>query len=201
MRIITYLLGFIIPVLLTAESQAQEKNPWNQSPDFYFLGYLDVFYAYDFNQPESGVRQPFLYNHNRHNQFNLNNGILGFEISNPKYRAGFGIHTGTYVMDNYSAEPGVLKNIYEAYVGLALNKKNDLWLDAGIFESFIGFENPISIEMGTILRPPAVNQLKLDCLFKSTAFNPRDFIKDRVLSSLIKISSFLSIPKSSSPQI
>jgi hypothetical protein len=131
---------------------AQHINPWKQSPDFYFLGYLDIFYAYDFNQPESGVRQPFFYNHNRHNQFNLNHGILGFEISNPKYRVGLGLHTGTYPMDNYSDEPGVLKNIYEAYIGLALNKKNNLWLDAGIFESFIGFESPVSIDKWTLTR-------------------------------------------------
>ncbi|MGD9329220.1 MAG: porin [Cyclobacteriaceae bacterium] len=153
MRTVFILLAIIlIPGLISSTSMAQHINPWKQSPDLYFLGYLDIFYAYDFNQPESGIRQPFFYNHNRHNQFNLNLGILGFEISNPKYRVGLGLHTGTYPMDNYSDEPGVLKNIYEAYIGLALNKKNNLWLDAGIFESFIGFENPISINNWTLTR-------------------------------------------------
>jgi hypothetical protein len=153
MRGSLYLL-YIIGILCFISSglRAQEENQWKQAPEFYFLGYLDVFYAYDFNQPESGVRQPFLYNHNRHNQFNLNHGILGFEISNPKYRASLSLHTGTYPMDNYSSEPGVLKNIYEAYIGLALNKKNNLWLDAGIFSSFIGFESPISIDNWTLTR-------------------------------------------------
>ena len=152
-RTISYLLGIIlIPGLISSRSMAQDINPWKQSPEFYFKGYIDVFYAYDFNQPESGVRQPFFYNHNRHNQFNLNHGIIGFEVSNPKYRAGLGLHTGTYPMDNYSIEPGVLKNIYEAYIGLALNKNNNLWLDAGIFESFIGFESPISIDNWTLTR-------------------------------------------------
>jgi hypothetical protein len=153
MRIIFYLLGFIFVFgLLSSESDAQDINPWKQSPDFYFKGYLDVFYAYDFNQPESGVRQPFFYNHNRHNQFNLNHGIIGFEISNPKYRADLSLQTGTYPVDNYAQEPGVLQNIYEAYIGLALNKRNNLWLDAGIFESFIGFESPISIDNWTLTR-------------------------------------------------
>lgn len=153
MRNIVYITGLTALFgLLSTGSDAQDYNPWKQSPDFYFLGYLDVFYAYDFNQPESGVRQPLFYNHNRHNQFNLNNGILGFEISNLKYRASLGLHAGTYPMDNYSSEPGLLKTIYEAYIGLALNKNNNLWLDAGIFESFIGFENPISIDNWTLTR-------------------------------------------------
>lgn len=153
MRIIFYILGIIfIPGLFSPGSLAQDNNSWAQTPELYFLGYLDVFYAYDFNQPESGVRQPFLYNHNRHNQFNLNHGIIGFNIINPKYRASLGLHAGTYPMDNYANEPGVLKNIYEAYIGLALNKKNNLWLDAGIFESFIGFESPMSIDNWTLTR-------------------------------------------------
>jgi hypothetical protein len=153
MRIVLYILGIgLLSGLISSESHAQDKNPWKQSPEFYFLGYLDVFYAYDFNQPESGIRQPFFYNHNRHNQINLNHGIIGFEIINPKYRASLALHAGSYVMDNYSSEPGVLKNIYEASIGLALNKKNNLWLDAGIFESFIGFESPISIDNWTLTR-------------------------------------------------
>ena len=153
MRIILCLIGIIlIPAFWPAESVAQEGNPWKQAPEIYFLGYLDVFYAYDFNQPESGVRQPFLYNHNRHNQFNLNHGFIGFEVNNPKYRVGLALQAGTYPNDNYSAEPGVLKNIYEAYIGLSLNKKNNLWLDAGIFESFIGFEGPVSIDNWTLTR-------------------------------------------------
>lgn len=114
----------VISGIIAPESWSQEKNPWKEAPEFYFLGYLDVFYAYDFNKPESSVRQPFFYNHNRHSEFNLNHGILGFEIVNPKYRAGFALHAGTYPVDNYSNEPGLLKNIYEAYIGFSLNQQN-----------------------------------------------------------------------------
>jgi len=153
MRISFYLFCVIaILCIISPESRAQQENGWKQTPEFYFLGYLDVFYAYDFNQPESGIRQPFLYNHNRHNEFNLNHGLLGFEINSPKYRAGLSLHAGTYPIDNYSNEPGLLKNIYEAYVGLSLNRKNNLWMDAGVFTSFIGFESPISIDNWTLTR-------------------------------------------------
>ncbi len=150
MRRSLYLL-YVIGILcfISPGLRAQEENQWKQAPEFYFLGYLDVFYAYDFNQPESNSRQPFLYNHNRHNEFNINHGLIGFEVLHDKYRVSLSLHTGTYPIDNYSNEPGLLKNIYEAYIGLSLNRKNNLWLDAGVFTSHIGFENPISIDNWT----------------------------------------------------
>lgn len=116
-------------------------------------GFVDVFYAYDFNaQKFSHKRLPFLYNHNRHNEVNLNLGYIKATVDNEKYRANLAFHAGTYVNDNYANEPGVLKNIFEANVGIALNKKANLWLDAGIFSSHIGFESAISIDNWTLTR-------------------------------------------------
>ena len=51
--------------------------------------------------------------------------------------------TGTYANSNLAAEPGVLKNIFEANAGVKISKKKKLWIDAGIFESHIGFESAI----------------------------------------------------------
>jgi hypothetical protein len=62
------------------------------------------------------------------------------------------LHAGTYANDNYSAEPGLLKNIFEANVGIALNKKHSLWLDAGVFPSHLGFESAISNDNWTMTR-------------------------------------------------
>ncbi len=53
---------------------------------------------------------------------------------------------------NYAAEPGVLKNIYEANAGVKLSKKKNLWLDAGIFGSHIGFESAISKDCWVLTR-------------------------------------------------
>lgn len=116
-------------------------------------GYIDVFYAYDFNaQKFSHQRLPFLYNHNRHNEINLNLGFIKAAVENKYYRANLAFHAGTYVNDNYANEPGVLKNIFEANVGFALNEKKNIWLDAGIFPSYIGFESAISIDNWTLTR-------------------------------------------------
>jgi len=153
MRIVKCIFySIIVLCVIPGKIYAQTDNPWNKIPDFYINGYLEVFYAYDFNRPSAVQRQPFFYNHNRHNEFNINHGLIGFGVEHSKYRATLTMQTGTYPNDNYSDEPGVLKNIYEAYIGLSLNRKNNLWFDAGIFESFIGFEGPISIDNWTLSR-------------------------------------------------
>lgn len=83
---------------------AQENDGWKQAPKVSGMIFMDVFYTYDFNQPQSTLRQPFLYNHNRHNELNLNLSLVKLEIENPKYRANVALQTGTYPNDNYAAE-------------------------------------------------------------------------------------------------
>jgi hypothetical protein len=131
---------------------AQEDEGWGGSPSLDLSGFLDVFYVYDFNRPPGDFRQEFLFNHNRHNEFNLNLGLLGLSLDHTKYRAKFTLQTGTYANDNYAAEPGVLKNIFEAWAGVSLNRENTLWLDAGVLPSHIGFESAISMDNYTLTR-------------------------------------------------
>jgi len=125
---------------------------WNQKPNVNIYGFVDIYYVYDFNKPATDYRQPFFYNHNRHNEFNLNLGLISLQLEHPKYRANLSIQTGTYANDNYAAESGVLKNIYEAVVGISLDNENNLWLDAGIMCSHIGFESAVSINNLTLTR-------------------------------------------------
>lgn len=134
------------------QSSSDTTNSWNKKPTLELSGFIDAFYVYDFNQPQSAKRQAFLFNHNRHNEFNINLAFLKFALSHEKYRANLALHAGTYSNDNYAAEPGVLKNIFEATIGLALDKKNKLWLDAGIMPSHIGFESAISSDNMNLTR-------------------------------------------------
>ena len=131
---------------------AQEDQGWDTPPSLGISGFVDVFYVYDFNRPPGDFRQEFLFNHNRHNEFNLNLGLVGLDLAHPKYRAKLTLQTGTYANDNYAAEPGVLKNIFEAWAGISLNKANTLWADAGILPSHIGFESAISMDNFTLTR-------------------------------------------------
>lgn len=144
--------------LLGINLSAQTDSSWQQKPDLAISGFVDVFYVYDFNQPPGTARQPFFFNHNRHNEFNLNLGLVQLELDHPKYRANLALQTGTYANDNYAAEPGLLQNIFEANVGLSLNQHNNLWLDVGVLPSHIGFESAISMDNPTLSRSlPAEN--------------------------------------------
>lgn len=117
-----------------------------------FSGYVEAYYGYDFNEPSDHNRPSFIYSHNRHNEFNLNLGYIKAGYTTEKVRANLALAAGTYMNANYSAEPGVLKNIYEANAGLKISKKKNLWVDAGIFGSHIGFESAISKDCRTLTR-------------------------------------------------
>jgi hypothetical protein len=136
---------------LTVNGQT-DSSSWAQKPEVSFSGYLDIFHAYDFNEPKTNYRQPFLYSFNRHNEFNLNLGLIKVSAKHLKYRANIAIQAGTYVMDNYANEETALRHISEGNAGLSLNKKNNLWLDVGIFGSTIGFESAISKDSWTLTR-------------------------------------------------
>ena len=142
-------LCFLATCFFMNFARAQEST---STPRFSFSAVADVFYTYDFNQPATAFRQPFLYNHNRHNEFNLNLGLLRAAVAHEKYRAAIGLQGGTYAQDNYAAEQDLLQHIFEAYAGISLNKQNSVWLDAGIFGSHIGFESAISSENWTPTR-------------------------------------------------
>lgn len=114
-------------------------------------GYIEAYYQYDFNKPINNNRPGFIYSHNRHNEFNANLAFIKAAYASNRVRANVALATGTYMQANYTAQPGVLKNIFEANAGVRLGKKN-LWLDAGIFGSHIGFESAISKDCGSLTR-------------------------------------------------
>lgn len=138
----------VIVMLIAIQSIAQEE----QKPSVSWSGYVEAYYQYDFNKPSDNNRPGFIYSHNRHNEFNLNLGFLKGSYSSERVRANLALAAGTYMNANYAAEPGVLKNIYEANAGVKLSKKKNLWLDAGIFGSHIGFESAISKDCWTLTR-------------------------------------------------
>ncbi|HEU5292525.1 MAG TPA: porin [Cyclobacteriaceae bacterium] len=119
---------------------------------FAWSGYIETYYAFDFNNPESGNRPSFVYSFNRHNEFNINLGYLKGTYSSDKLRANMAIMTGTYANANLASEPGVLRNIFEANVGIKLSPIKNIWLDAGIFASHIGFESAVGKDSWNLTR-------------------------------------------------
>ena len=144
--IFTFLIG------LSYCTVAQTDSLKSTLKSIQISGFLDVYYGFDFNQPQSEWRQPFLFNYNRHNSFSLNLGKIKFSVEDSSYRASLAFHTGTYVNDNYSSQLGLLKSVSEASVGFALNKNKKMWLDVGVLPSHIGFESAISADNWTLTR-------------------------------------------------
>ncbi|MGB3076279.1 MAG: porin [Chitinophagales bacterium] len=133
----------ILPVMLLIAGFTSAQSDTSKS-NLSFSGYAEVYYTYDFNRPDNHVRPSFIYSHNRHNEFNLNLGFLKASYNSDRVRANVALAAGTYMNANYAAEPGVLKNIYEANAGVKLCSNKNIWVDAGIFASHIGFESAVS---------------------------------------------------------
>ncbi|TDQ16991.1 putative OmpL-like beta-barrel porin-2 [Algoriphagus boseongensis] len=131
-----------------SQAQIEERKP---SP-FQFSGFLNLYYGYDFNEPSSSQRLPFLYNHTRHNRPAVNLALVSGSYQADRFRANLGIHAGTYPEDNYANEPKALQFIHQANLGIALDKEQTLWLDAGVLPSHIGFESAVSKEDLTLSR-------------------------------------------------
>jgi len=138
--------------LLIIISALASISSYAQNTGLKVSGFLEAYYGYDFNKPSSNNRPGFVYSHNRHNEVNLNLGLIKGNYDNGNIRANLAVMAGTYSNANMTAETGVLKNIFEANAGLKLSKNQNLWVYAGIFSSHIGFESAISKDNWVLTR-------------------------------------------------
>ena len=129
-------------------SNAQEK----EKSSFTFSGYIDTYYSYDFGNPDNHTRPAFFYSYNKHNEATLNLGLIKANYAKDNIRGNFALMAGTYAQYNMSAEQDLMKNIYEANVGVKVSKTANLWVDAGIMPSHIGFESAIGKDCMNLTR-------------------------------------------------
>ncbi len=142
----------MLACLLAGATQLFAQQDTTQITKLAISGYLEAYYLRDFNNPIGNTRPGFVYSHNRTNEVNINLALLKATYETTNTRANLALGVGTYMNANYSAEPGVLKNIYEANAGVRLSKKHNLWIDAGIFSSHLGFESAIGKDNWTVTR-------------------------------------------------
>lgn len=140
------LLTLIAGLTASVNLYAQEESKFKVS------GYVEAYYGYDFNKPSDNNRPGFIYSHNRNNEVNLNLAFIKGSYTSEMVRANVALMAGTYANANMSGESGVLKNIYEANAGIKLSKTANLWLDAGVFSSHIGFESAVSKDCWVLTR-------------------------------------------------
>ena len=136
----------LILILLPFSIFSQEKDSLNIKVS----GYLETYYSYDFSNPTTDAKLPFMYNYNRHNEFNVNNGLIRIQLEYGNAYASIAVHAGTYVDDNFVAED--IKLLSEAYVGMYLNDKKKSSIEVGIMPSYIGFESATSNSNLTLTR-------------------------------------------------
>jgi hypothetical protein len=139
----------VLLLLVTTSLFSQEETTQESKVNIEFSGYLETYYGYDFNKPDS-KRLSWVYNHNRHNEFNINIGMLRSRITYDNIYANVAIQAGTYVDDNYTAES--LKLFHEAFIGIYLDKDKKHVVEAGIMPSYIGFESAASFSNLTLTR-------------------------------------------------
>ncbi len=141
---------FFVPILLLLACSLYAQN--DTLSKWSFSGYGEMYYSYDFGKPQNHLKDNFIYNHKRHNEINANLITVQASFSDTKTRANVGLMVGNYAQYNLSAEPTWAQFVYEANIGVKLSKKHNLWLDAGIIPSHIGFESAKSADCWTLTR-------------------------------------------------
>ena len=143
---------YILSIFLTLILNKVIAQDSTKTTPLTLSGYAEIYYCYDFERPENHERPSFFYNQNKHNEVNLNLGFLKANYANDNLRGNLAFMVGTYPQYNLSGEPGLLKNVFEANVGMKISRKLNLWIDAGILPSHIGFESAISKDCWVLTR-------------------------------------------------
>ncbi len=148
-------MRYSIKIILVIVFVFQSVNMFAQidsSNKLTFSGYGEMYYSYDFANPENHEKEDFIYNHKRHNEFNANLLIVKANYSDVTTRGNIALMAGNYPQYNLRLEPTWAQFVYEANIGIKLSKSKNLWLDAGILPSHLGFESAITADCWTITR-------------------------------------------------
>jgi Putative beta-barrel porin-2, OmpL-like. bbp2 len=136
------LLQFVVCFTKAQDSLAGKK--WQLS------GFIDLYYQYDFNEPLSNERPPFVYNHKKHNRPSVNLSMLKLAYNKNKWKGNLALMAGDYARNNLAAEPRWLQYVYEANVGYRFTDKFSA--EAGILPSHLGIESAISKDCWNLSR-------------------------------------------------
>jgi hypothetical protein len=155
-RGVALLLGLVAPLALRAQGAPTSGLP-DTTIKVTFGGFVDGYYAYDFNRPAT-IDRAYTTQAARHNEFNVNLAYVEAALAGSRLRGRVAAQFGTSVQANYAAEPAVgtlsgpdvSRFIQEAFVGYQV--ASTLWLDGGVFFSPFGSENWISRDNWTYTR-------------------------------------------------
>lgn len=163
-------------------------------------GYAEIYYSFDFDNPVTHEKPFFLYNHKRHNEVNVNLAYAKASYNTKRVRSNLALMIGTYPIYNLAAEPELFRFVFEANIGVKLSSKHNLWIDAGIIPSHIGFESAVAADCWTPSRSiVAENSPYYETGVKLTSTNRREnfFVSVLVLNGWQRIQRPESINKPS----
>jgi hypothetical protein len=113
---------------------------------FSFNMYAEMYYTLSNPTPINNELNPiFCFNHSVTNALRPNIIMGRGAYAHKRVRGSLGLMAGTYAVYNLSSEPKWAQYIYEANIGVKLKKDKALWLEAGVFESYMGYENVVSL--------------------------------------------------------
>lgn len=143
---------FLILMLGLAKCFAQTVFTFPKKPNtsFTFSGYGDMYFGYQSGGENQKVN--FLYNHKVNNSIRTNLILFKSELLSKRFRSIIAIMTGDYSKYNLASEPKWARPINEAYIGIKLIKKKNLWMDFGVYSSYIGYESPITTDSPMLTR-------------------------------------------------
>jgi hypothetical protein len=157
-KIFYFAFAFLLPFSVSSfgidSTVLNTSDSTNKTPELniHIRGYVEAYYSNNLNHNSSTILDPRLVSYNRHNLLGINLAFIEFAIEHKdNKRAVLSLHSGNYVDDNYTGKDSSLKTIREAYIGYKFKNKN-LWLDAGVFNSYIGAESSIGAENPTLTR-------------------------------------------------
>jgi hypothetical protein len=114
--------------------------------------YVDMYYSYDFSNPNNFEKPDFNYNYKKHNQLNVNLAFVKLAYQSSRMRSNLALMTGNYAMYNLSAEPNWAKPLLEANMGYKPFKQHNMWIDAGVMPSHLGFESSVGADCWNLTR-------------------------------------------------
>ncbi|CAN5506522.1 hypothetical protein BH10BAC4_BH10BAC4_21600 [soil metagenome] len=145
-KIFKYLVFMLLPFTLSAQvinTATMDTVETTLIGHVSVGGYVDSYYGYNFSKPTDGAN-PYFVSSARSNEFTINLAYVDVRYRSKYMRARFVPGFGTYMDANYKNEPGSLKNIVEANVGVILSEKRKIWLDVGVLVSPYTNESAIS---------------------------------------------------------
>lgn len=141
--LITFLL--LINGLVKAQIEFVHKNH-----ELKFDAYSDLYFGLESTGKNKNA--DFLYNHKNNKKVSNNLTLFSLEYKSRYVRSNIKLMAGDYSKYNLAHEPRWMRAINECYLGFKPFQKTNLWIDAGVYGSFIGLESAMQFDCPTLSR-------------------------------------------------